>query len=137
MVYFQLYLIAFIIVLPEPRSNRYVFPLLDLNMIRTDQARTWFSWILHGIAFSCLILLRVETLLFSVFCGSFARGLDLQSIDGFLGSIAFLCISPRQLILTAGMVTMKIAPSLVRLYEQMPELKYVIATAACIHWGNV
>jgi len=112
-VYFQLYLIAFIIVLPEPRSNRYVFPLLDLNMIRTDQARTWFSWILHGISFSCLILLRVETLLFSVFCGSFARGLDLQSIDGFLGSIAFLCISPRQLILTAGMVTMKIAPSLV------------------------
>ena len=48
MVYFQLYLIAFIIVLPEPRSNRYVFPLLDLNMIRTDQARTWFSWILRG-----------------------------------------------------------------------------------------
>ncbi|KAL5581353.1 hypothetical protein UlMin_013795 [Ulmus minor] len=37
--------------------------------------------------------------------------------------------SPRQsdLILTAGTVTMKMAPSLVRLYEQMPESKYVIA----------
>ncbi|KAG8491260.1 hypothetical protein CXB51_014437 [Gossypium anomalum] len=47
--------------------------------------------------------------------------------------------SPRQtdLILTAGIVTMKMAPSLVRLYEQMPEPKYVIAMGACIIIGGM
>jgi len=47
--------------------------------------------------------------------------------------------SPRQadLIITAGTITMKMAPQLVRLYEQMPEPKYVIAMGACTITGGM
>jgi NAD(P)H-quinone oxidoreductase subunit K len=47
--------------------------------------------------------------------------------------------SPRQadLIITAGTVTMKMAPSLVRLHEQMPEPKYIIAMGACTITGGM
>ncbi|MGF1493745.1 MAG: NADH dehydrogenase subunit K [Microcoleaceae cyanobacterium] len=47
--------------------------------------------------------------------------------------------TPRQadLIITAGTITMKYAPILVRLYEQMPEPKYVIAMGACTITGGM
>ncbi|MGB3692167.1 MAG: NADH dehydrogenase subunit K [Spirulinaceae cyanobacterium] len=47
--------------------------------------------------------------------------------------------SPRQadLIITAGTVTMKMAPALVRLYEEMPEPKYAIAMGACTITGGM
>ncbi len=47
--------------------------------------------------------------------------------------------SPRQadLLITAGTITMKYAPTLVRLYEQMPEPKYVIAMGACTVTGGM
>lgn len=47
--------------------------------------------------------------------------------------------SPRQadLLITAGTITMKMAPAVVRLYEQMPEPKYVIAMGACTITGGM
>jgi NAD(P)H-quinone oxidoreductase subunit K len=47
--------------------------------------------------------------------------------------------SPRQadLIITAGTVTMKMAPALVKLYQQMPDPKYVIAMGACTITGGM
>ncbi len=47
--------------------------------------------------------------------------------------------SPRQadLIITAGTVTMKMAPALVKLYHQMPAPKYVIAMGACTITGGM
>jgi len=47
--------------------------------------------------------------------------------------------SPRQadLLIVAGTVTMKMAPALVRLYEQVPEPKYVIAMGACTITGGM
>ena len=47
--------------------------------------------------------------------------------------------SPRQadLLITAGTITMKMAPALVRLYEEMPEPKYVMAMGACTITGGM
>lgn len=47
--------------------------------------------------------------------------------------------SPRQadVIITAGTITMKMAPALVRLYEQMPNPKYVIDMGACTITGGM
>lgn len=47
--------------------------------------------------------------------------------------------SPRQadLIITAGTITMKFAPVLVKVYQQMPEPKYVIAMGACTITGGM
>jgi NAD(P)H-quinone oxidoreductase subunit K len=48
-------------------------------------------------------------------------------------------MSPRQadLLITAGTITMKYAPVLRRLYDQMPEPKYVIAMGACTITGGM
>jgi NAD(P)H-quinone oxidoreductase subunit K len=47
--------------------------------------------------------------------------------------------SPRaaDLLITAGTITMKYVPALVRLYEQMSEPKYVIAMGACTITGGM
>ncbi|KAF4388018.1 hypothetical protein G4B88_017051 [Cannabis sativa] len=86
------------------------------------------------------VVFDVET----IFLYPWAMSFDVLGVSVFIEALIFVLIlivgsrfdfdryglvprsSPRQadLILTAGTVTMKMAPSLVRLYAQMPEPKY-------------
>ncbi len=70
---------------------------------------------------------------FIEFSGMLASRFDLDRFGSFPR------MTPRQadLIITAGTITMKYAPNLVRLYEQMPEPKYVIAMGACTITGGM
>lgn len=70
---------------------------------------------------------------FMEFAAMIGARFDLDRIGIFPRS------SPRaaDLLITAGTITMKYAPALVRLYEQMPEPKYVIAMGACTITGGM
>lgn len=72
-------------------------------------------------------------------CGIEMMSSSVSNFDiARFGSEAFRA-TPRQsdLIITAGTLTHKMAPALVRLYEQMPEPKYVIAMGACTVTGGM
>jgi NADH-quinone oxidoreductase B subunit len=72
-------------------------------------------------------------------CGIEMMSVGVSSFDiSRFGSEVFRA-TPRQsdVMITAGTITHKMAPALLRLYEQMPEPKYVIAMGACTVTGGM
>jgi len=72
-------------------------------------------------------------------CGIEMMSSSASSFDiSRFGSEVFRA-TPRQsdLMITAGTITHKMAPALIKLYEQMPEPKYVIAMGACTVTGGM
>ena len=75
--------------------------------------------------------------------GTACCGIEMMSVMGPRYDLArfgaeVVRFSPRQadLLLVAGTITEKMAPILVRIYEQMLEPKYVIAMGACASSGG-
>lgn len=70
---------------------------------------------------------------FMEFMAAYGSRFDLERF----GSIPRATPRQADLMITAGTITMKYAPALVRLYEQMPEPKYVMAMGACTITGGM
>ena len=71
-------------------------------------------------------------------CSSEILSLSEYSSDNIYFDTNITSENPRNadLLIVAGIITHKNAPALLRLYEQMPEQKYVIAAGACACSGG-
>ncbi len=70
---------------------------------------------------------------FMEFMAAYGPRFDLER----LGAIPRATPRQADLMITAGTISMKYAPALVRLYEQIPEPKYVMAMGACTITGGM
>jgi len=107
----------------NPIERPQVTSTLSENVILTtvDDLYTWAQM-------SSLYPLMFGTACcFIEFSALLASRYDLERF----GSFPRMTLRQADLIITAGTITMKYAPALVRLYEQMPEPKYVMAMGAC------
>jgi NAD(P)H-quinone oxidoreductase subunit K len=112
-----------------PRSRPQVTQQLSENVILTT-VDDLYDWVKMS---SLYPLMFGTACCFIEFSAMLAARFDLDRFG------IFPRMTPRQadLLITAGTITMKYAPVLVRLYEQMPEPKYVIAMGACTITGGM
>ncbi|RZC63599.1 hypothetical protein C5167_025380 [Papaver somniferum] len=116
----------------ETVMNSIEFPVLDQttqNSVISTTSNDLSNW---SRLSSLWTLLYGTDCCFIEFASLIARASTLIIMAWYQDRV----LGKRNLILT-GTVTMKMAPSLVRLYEQMPEPKYVIAMGACTITGGM
>ncbi|GCC10877.1 NAD(P)H-quinone oxidoreductase subunit K [archaeon] len=97
--------------------------LTKLDRLVFDRARSYTMWPLtFGLACCAIEMMATGT----------------SRYDAFERFGMLFRASPRQadLMIVAGTVTEKMAPNIKRLYEQMPEPKYVIAMGECAISGG-
>ncbi len=112
-----------------PRPQSFIHGRFEESVIVTSA-----DWIMNWSRLSSL-----WPMLFGLACCAIemmAAGASRYDLDRF-GAGAFRA-SPRQadLMIVAGTVTHKMAVRIKRLYEQMPEPKYVIAMGSCASGGG-
>lgn len=111
------------VMLPEPKRLRPRPPRTRAHEGRPELGRRYSLWVFNFGLACCAI----EFIAASMARHDFIR----------LGVIPF-APGPRQadLMVVSGTVTDKMAPAVKRLYEQMPEPKYVISFGACSNCGG-
>ena len=115
---------------PIPDPDRWLDEELQRNILLTS-VDTMLDWARSNSLWTCIC--------FPACCAFEFIATAASRFDISRFGMEIMRASPRQadLMITAGTLTWKMAPQVKRIYEQMPEPKWVIAMGACAISGGI